>query len=250
MMLATTYSIADWWLLGIAAFAAGGLNAVAGGGSFLTFPALVYVGVPPIIANATSAFAVTPGYVGGAVGFQKELKTLDAGALLRMCLAGIAGGIVGGFLLTITTAATFNAIVPALLFLATAVFAFSERIVALVEISAIPPAPGVFIVSVYGGYFNGGLGIVLLALFALLGMTSLPLMNGLKNLLSLILSAASLAVFALGGLIDWSLGTLMAVFAALGGYAGAQVSRRVSKLLLRMIVVVTGLAMSVIFLLA
>ncbi|WP_048648474.1 sulfite exporter TauE/SafE family protein [Nitratireductor soli] len=247
MLTASFHSIADWGLLTAAAFAAGVLNAVAGGGSFLTFPALVYAGVPPVIANATSAFAVTPGYVGGAIGFRKELKTLDTGMLLRICAAGIAGGIIGGLLLTITPASMFNAIVPGLLLLATAIFALGERMVPLMRGGGIPPSLGVFVVSIYGGYFNGGLGIVLLALFALLGMTSLPQMNGLKNLLSFFLSCASLVVFALGDLIDWPPAALMAVFAIAGGFAGASVSRKIPKSLLQTGIVVTGLAMSCVF---
>lgn len=228
--------------------AAGGLNAVAGGGSFLTFPALVYAGVPPIVANATSAFAVTPGYVGGAIGFRQDLKALDAKALRRMCVTGIAGGVFGGLLLTLTPASIFNAIVPGLLLLATAIFVFGQRIVDRFGNMAIPPVLGVFVVSTYGGYFNGGVGIVLLALFGLLGMTNLPMMNGLKNLLSLILSAASLVIFASGGLIVWPLGILMAVFAMSGGYAGARISRGMSTSFLRLIVVATGLVMSAVFL--
>ena len=160
---------------------------------------------------------------------------------------GVVGGVLGGFLLTITPASTFDAIVPALLLLATIIFALGERIVSLMKGRSFPHNLGIFAVSVYGGYFNGGLGIVLLALFALMGMTSLPLMNGLKNLLSLILSAASLLVFAVGGLIDWPSGFLMAAFAVVGGYAGAHASRLISKQVLRLIVVITGLVMSLVF---
>ncbi|WP_428698239.1 sulfite exporter TauE/SafE family protein [Stappia sp.] len=247
MLTASLLSLADWGLLAAAAFAAGILNTIAGGGSFLTFPALVYVGVPPVMANATSAFAVTPGYVGGALGFRRELKTLDGGMLLRICAAGITGGILGGLLLTVTPASMFNAIVPGLLLFATVIFALGERMVPLMRGGGISPALGVFVVAVYGGYFNGGLGIVLLALFALLGMTSLPLMNGLKNLLSFFLSCASLAVFALGGLIDWRPAALMAVFAIAGGFAGAGVSRRISKPHLQILIVVTGVVMSGVF---
>ncbi|EKF18192.1 sulfite exporter TauE/SafE family protein [Nitratireductor pacificus] len=240
-------SVADWGLLCVAAFAAGALNTVAGGGSFLTFPALVWVGVPPVMANATSAFAVTPGYVGGAMGFRRELRTLDAGMLLRLCAVGIVGGVVGGFLLTITPADMFNAIVPGLLLCATVIFALGERMVALMRGGGIPPALGVFVVSVYGGYFNGGLGIVLLALFTVLGMTSLSLMNGLKNLLSFFLSCASLMVFAVGDLIDWRFAMLMAMFAIAGGFAGAGLSKAIPKSILRILIVAIGLLMSGIF---
>lgn len=247
MLTAWINSAADWGVLCLAAFAAGALNTVAGGGSFLTFPALVWVGVPPIMANATSAFAVTPGYAGGAMGFRQELRTLDVGKLLQLCGAGVAGGILGGLLLTMTPASTFNKLVPGLLLCATAIFALGERLVPRLRGGGVPPTFGVFLVSVYGGYFNGGLGIVLLALFALMGMTNLSLMNGLKNLLSFFLSCASLVVFALGGLIDWQFAILMAVFAIAGGFAGASLSRKIPKSILRTFIVTIGLVMSGVF---
>ncbi|HPE81826.1 MAG TPA: sulfite exporter TauE/SafE family protein, partial [Gammaproteobacteria bacterium] len=164
----------DQCVLATAAFSAGVLNTIAGGGTFLTFPALVFVGVPPVAANATSAVAVFPGYLGGALGFRHELRLFDRQSLLRMTLSTLAGGAIGSGLLLISSNQAFSLVVPFLLLLATLAFLYGDRIRTWAASKARGPAAhtraGLFAVSVYGGYFNGGLGIVLLALFALWGM--------------------------------------------------------------------------------
>ncbi|MCO5163968.1 MAG: sulfite exporter TauE/SafE family protein [Mesorhizobium sp.] len=178
----------EYLLLAVAAFLAGMLNTVAGGGTFLTFPALVYTGVPLVAANATSAVAVFPGYLGGAAGFRGEIRAFDRGRLLRATAATAAGGLVGSLLLLVSSNEAFAVVVPFLLALATLVFAFGDRLRNLMETHAAGPSAnghvGTIVVAVYGGYFNGGLGIVLLALFSLWGMRDLNQMNGLKNGLS------------------------------------------------------------------
>ncbi|NNL17647.1 MAG: sulfite exporter TauE/SafE family protein [Boseongicola sp.] len=243
--------MADLFLIAIAAFGAGVLNTLAGGGTFLTFPALVYVGVPPILANATSAVAVFPGYLAGAVGFRKELGTLERSSLIRLTLITLLGGLTGALLLLVTTDDAFSTIVPFLLLFATFVFLFGPKVRAFAAArsrsEANEGALGLFLVAVYGGYFNGGLGIVLLALFALWGWGDLNKMNGLKNWLSFALSAISVATFAVAGLVVWPKAAVMMVFAVLGGYLGAPLARAIPARVLRMIVAAVGFGMSAVF---
>jgi len=241
----------DILLLIAAAFGAGVLNTVAGGGTFLTFPALVFTGVPPVAANATSAVAVFPGYLGGALGFRAELSAFDGKRLVRLVLITLAGGVVGSGLLLISSNATFSAVVPFLLLAATLAFLFGDRIRAWAASKARAVAPegalGLFAVSVYGGYFNGGLGIVLLALFALWGMSDLHQMNGLKSGLSFALSAISVGVFAVAGLVAWPQALMMMVASTIGGYAGAPLARALPKSVVRGIIGMIGFGMSAVF---
>jgi uncharacterized membrane protein YfcA len=234
-----------------AAFGAGLLNTIAGGGSFLTFPALVFTGVPIVAANATSAVAVFPGYLGGALGFREELKQIARPRMLRLILITLIGGAVGSALLLVSSNEAFARIVPYLLLLATLAFLFGDQLRAMAtrRAKAMKPegAIGLFAVSLYGGYFNGGLGIILLALFTLWGMKDINLMNGLKNGLSFALSAISVLIFALAGLVEWPQAILMMVGATLGGYAGAPVARALPKSVIKGIIAAIGFGMSAIF---
>lgn len=239
-------------LLSLAAFAAGVLNAIAGGGTFLTFPALVWTGVPPIAANATSAFAVCPGYLGSALGFRQELAALPRALLLREVTLSALGGVAGALALLVTPARVFSGIVPWLLLFATLLFAFGPWLSRWAGGAhggglARWRNAGLLAVAVYGGYFNGGLGILLMALYLLCGEQRLHTVNALKNLNSFVLSVVSVIAFAIGGAIVWPQALLMAVFATLGGFAGARLARRLPVRVVRAIVIVTGLVMSVLF---
>ena len=233
----------------VAAFAAGVLNAIAGGGSFLTFPALVFAGVPPLAANATSAIAVSPGYLGSTLGFRKELGELPAQFLRREVLVAALGGLAGAGLLLITPARVFSGIVPWLLLLATALFALGPRLSRLGGGSGHPGwrLPGLLAVSVYGGYFNGGLGILLMALYSLTGEGRLNTVNALKNLNSFVLSLLSVLAFALAGAIVWPQAIWMMVWATVGGWVGARLARRLPTAWVRSLVILTGLVMSGVF---
>lgn len=241
----------DLLLVLAAAFCAGVLNTIAGGGTFLTFPALVFIGVPPIMANATSAVAVFPGYLGGALGFRDELSKFDKKQMLRLLGVAVSGGLIGSFLLLISSDKAFSVVVPFLLLAATLAFLFGDRIrsQAASKSCAVTPLEslGLLLVCVYGGYFNGGLGIVLLALFALWGMVNILEMNGLKNGLAFALSAISVAVFAVGGLVAWEHALTMMVASTLGGYAGAPIARMLPKLVVRGLIAVVGFSMSAVF---
>ena len=238
-------------LLASASFIAGIINSIAGGGSFLTFPALVFTGVPTIAANATSAVAVFPGYLSGALGFSKELKEYPKSKFLLLITLSIMGGIGGSLLLLITPASVFSYIIPWLLGFATLLFAFGDFVAKWAKKNS--NSNGflgnltTLIVCIYGGYFNGGLGIILLALFSTLGMRDIHLMNGLKNIMSFALSAASVVTFAIAGIVFWQQAIIMMIAATIGGYFGVVVARKLSKNTIRMIIVIIGLIMIVIF---
>jgi len=240
----------DLVVLCTAAFLAGGLNAIAGGGSFLTFPALVFTGVPVIAANATSAVAVFPGYASGALGFLGELRSFDRRMLLRLVGLSVVGGVAGSLLLLVTPASVFNWVVPWLLLFATILFLLGGRINSWIVSRGKAESNGwltTLLVSIYGGYFNGGLGIVLLALFSAQGMRDLNLMNGLKNVLSFVLSAASVLTFALAGVVYWKEAIVMMMAATVGGYVGARLARRMPVAMVKLIVIIVGLVMTTVF---
>lgn len=240
----------EYLLLAAAAFLAGMLNTVAGGGTFLTFPALVYTGVPVVTANATSAVAVFPGYLAGAVGFRREISAFDRKKLLKITLATAIGGLIGSLLLLVSSNEAFSMVVPFLLVIATLAFGFGDRVQAWARKHSFGSAEGpvgTVLVSIYGGYFNGGLGIVLLALFSLWGMRDLNLMNGLKTVLSFILSAISVVTFAAAGVVAWPQALLMMAAATAGGYAGAPLARALPRSVVRAVVIIVGASMSIIF---
>lgn len=247
-------------LLSGAAFAAGALNAVAGGGSFLTLPALVVAGASPIVANATGTVALLPGYLSGTWGFREDIRPPPGLSMRALLALGLAGGAAGAALLLLTPAPAFRRLVPWLLLAATALFALAPHLLraargeaahaAAARQAAAPggwAAAGLLLVSAYGGYFNGGLGVLLLALFALLGQTDLNAMNGLKNLLSAALAAIAVVLYAAGGLVRWPEALLMTVGATAGGYLGARAARRVPGAWLRRGIVAVGLAMAAAF---
>ena len=236
-----------------AGFGGAALNAVAGGGSFLTLPALLWAGVPAVAANATGTAALLPGYLASAWGQRADLgapRALGMGALLAACLVG---GVAGAALLLHTGNAAFRAIVPWLLLFATALFAFGPAL-----LRALGRHPhhvagrghalaGVLLVSAYGGYFNGGLGVLLLALLGLLGEVDLNRMNALKNLISAVLTVFAVVLYAAGGTVHWELAALMLPSVLLGGWTGAHVGRRLPRGVLRWMIVAIGLVMSAMF---
>ena len=221
-------------LLLTAAFVAGALNAVAGGGSFLTLPALVFTGVPPVVANATGTVALLPGYMAGAWGFREDTAPPPGLSMRLLVVLSLIGGAAGA----------------ALLLAATALFAFGpqlRRMLAGGKPSTAKATVGVLAVAAYGGYFNGGLGILLLALFGLLGQTNLNAMNGLKNWVSALLTAIAVLIYAAGGVVLWQQALMMMVAATAGGYGGARVARKLPANVLRWGIVATGLVMAALF---
>lgn len=243
--------VIDLGLIALAAFFAGVLNAVAGGGSFLTLPALIYIGIPPIAANATSAVAVFPGYLSSTLGFMQEIRTFDRKQLIQLIALSCVGGLVGAILLLTTPSDVFRGLIPWLLLFATLLFAMGERISrwlnrpANLQEKSSPLA--VLLISVYGGYFNGGLGIILLALFSSMGFRDLNLMNGLKNGLSFLLSAVSVTAFAIAGVVHWPEAIIMMITATIGGYVGARLARKLPAAWVKKFVVLVGALMTFAF---
>lgn len=241
----------DFLILITAAFAGGVLNTIAGGGTFLVFPALVFVGVPPVMANATATFVALPGYLAGAAGFRQEMTALTRPQILRLTGITVIGGGAGAYLLTISSNEAFSALVPVLLLAATIVFTFGDRIRTWAAKHSRDVRPegalGLILVSLYGGYFNGGLGIVLLALFTMWGMSNIHLMNGLKMWTSAVIAIVSFFIFAQGGILDWQKAIIMMVAGTIGGYLGAPLSRALPVHRVRQFISFVGFAMTAIF---
>lgn len=249
----------DTALLLAAAFVAGALNAVAGGGSFLTLAALVFTGVPPVVANATGTVALLPGYIASAWGFRQDMAAPPGLSLRAMVALALLGGSIGAALLLITPESTFKKIIPWLLLAATALFALGPQLRRWTDGKGGAKAAGtsigapakaalaMLLVTGYGGYFNGGLGILLLALLGLLGQSDLNAMNGAKNLISALLTAIAVAIYAGGAIVQWPQALVMMVAATLGGYWGARAARRLPAPVLRWAIVATGLVMAALF---
>lgn len=247
-------NILTWCLLIVAGFLGGGLNAIAGGGSFFTFPALVFAGVPVIAANATGTLALLPGYIASTWGYREDLRAPATLAMAAVIGVSVVGGALGAFLLLTTPDEVFRAIVPWLLLAATLVFAVGpgllrafKRSDSTGEAGSLSQGSALAAVSIYGGYFNGGLGIVLLAAFGLLGHRNIHQMQALKNLISSVLTAIAVTVYAFGGAIVWLEAVVMMIAASIGGYVMARVARRLSETVVRAVVITTGTIMTILF---
>lgn len=241
----------DFFLLLIAGGIAGIMNAVAGGGTFISFPALVFIGVPPVIANATATVAALPGYLTATFGFRREITATTDLPLMKLTIWTMVGGAMGSGLLLISSNLTFSLLVPFLLLLATIVFYWSgpvRRFASRWRQAVAPFSLGTLLpVAIYGGYFNGGLGIILLALFTMWGMTDLHQMNGLKSWLSFALSVIAFAIFAFAGKVVWGPAVIMAAGTIIGGFTGPAIARRIPLSVLRLLIAVVGSGMSAIF---
>lgn len=237
-------SPAEATLLAGAAFVAGGLNALAGGGSFLTLPALMAVGVPPVAANATGTAALLPGYLSAAWASRRDFKAPAGLGLPALLVLALVGGSCGAALLLLTPDRLFAGIAPVLLLAATLLFALQPRLRNTGTVQKPAAAAVILAVCAYGGYFNGGLGILLLAALSLLGLRELHQANALKNLVSGVLTAIAVALYSAGNAVHWGPALWMMLFATAGGYAGARWARRIPPARLRGFIVLTGLVMA------
>lgn len=236
-------------ILFAAAFAAGMINSIAGGGTLLTFPALIAAGLDAKTANATSTVALWPGLLGGLYGFRREMAE-NRPLLLRLGLTSVAGGALGAWLLIVTPAPTFAHLVPFLILFATILFMAQEPVTRMLRLQASPAErqrswwTGAIIFqfcsAIYGGYFGAGNGILMLAAMGLLGITDIHRANGLKNYLGMCLNSIAVIGFAVAGLVRWPLALLMAVGAIAGGYYGASAARRLGRTIIRRIVILIG----------
>jgi uncharacterized membrane protein YfcA len=241
-----------------AAVLAGALNSVAGGGSFFSFPALLFTGVLPIPANATSTVALWPGSLASAGAYRRRLPR-SVRMLVPLILASVAGGAVGAVLLLQTSQSTFLRLIPFLFLAATLFFAFGRKLLkAARPLGKEPSQPswlavgGVsllqFVVAIYGGFFGGGMGIVMLALLSLLPLGDIHAMNSVKTLLAAATNGVAIITFIMARIILWPEAALMLVGAILGGYGGAHYAQKLNPERVRAFVVVVGFTMSFIFL--
>lgn len=246
--------VLPWLLLFFASVMAGALNGVAGGGSFITFPALIFVGLPPINANATNNTGTWIGYLSSFYAYRQDLGVRSQG-LWRLILISLAGGLIGSVLLLNTPQSVFAQLVPYLLLLATTLFALNPWLKRLQSRhGALPSKRSLLLlgmlqwmVAIYGGYFGGGVGILLLALFGLMGMDDIHAMNGLKTLLSTCINGIAMVIFIASGTVLWPHAIVMSVGTILGGYWGVYYIRKVDPKLVRWFVIAVGLGMTLYF---
>jgi uncharacterized protein len=236
----------------VSAFLAGVVNSIAGGGTLLTFPALMAV-VSPVAANATSTFALVPGSMAGAWAYRREMGASGKWVWLLMT-PSIAGALIGTLLVTNLNETYFKHTVPYLILLATLLFMSQPLLSRWVGVGMHHAAPsrvtlaGIitfqFFVAIYGGYFGAGIGILMLSALSLMGFDDIHRMNALKTLLAAVINTVSVVLFIAYGKVVWQFGLVMAVAAILGGYAGASGARRMNRALVRWIVSSIGLGLS------
>ena len=252
-------SLASFALIAAGAFLAGGMNALAGGGTFFSFPALLAAGVPPVMANASNTVALWPASISSAWAYRREAMRHGKWAVL-LVIVSVIGGLTGGLLLLATSNAAFSKLIPWLLLTATTLFAFSGQIsrgVAAVKKrlgkteTGNPGGPGgalfQLIVAIYGGFFGAGMGILTLAALAIQGFDDMQELNALKNLTSAVNYTVAALTFIIAGAISWPHTLVMLVTAMIGGYAGASLARRLPALWLRRLVVTVGASLTVIY---
>lgn len=233
----------------------GALNSVAGGGSFIAFPALLFTGVPPIPANATNTIALWTGAAASGGAYRKRLDVARR-VMIPLLAASLTGGLLGAYLLLKTPAHTFMRVLPWLTLGATLLFAFAKRLAggrrSVIEHETAGAALfGAtlfqFVVAVYGGYFGGGMGIVMLAMLAVLGMTDIHAMNALKSLMGFVINGVAVVTFVLARAVYWKHGIIMIMGAIFGGYLGAHYAMKMPQVWIRWFVVAVGAGMTVYF---
>jgi uncharacterized membrane protein YfcA len=240
-------------------FVAGLINSIAGGGSLISFPILLWAGLDPVVANATNTVAYSPGGLAAVFGFRRELGGL--GGWMRILIPpSLAGGVFGAWLLLATPARIFSQLVPYLILFATLIFGLQETIARVFRAAGEevahddPRAPAgrslaaavafQLVVAIYGGYFGAGMGIMLLAGLGLLGLTDIRRMMGLRNLVGFLINGIAATYFVVQGAVSWAPCGAMMVGQIAGGYGGAAVARGVSREVVRRAVVAIGLAMA------
>jgi uncharacterized membrane protein YfcA len=250
-----SFGLADHLLAGLAGGGAGMVNAIAGGGTLISFPALVALGVPNVKANITNTVALSPGYFGGAAAQRRQMP-LDRAGRIQLAVAAGFGGLTGSILLLITGEAVFKALVPWLILGACALLGFQQRIRKALGIgehrrataSPVVSAVTVYLFSIYGGYFGAGLGIAMLAILGLLLDEELPRLNALKSMLSVVINVVAACFFAGSGKVVWTLALVMAPASLLGGIAGGTLVGVIKPQVLRAVVVTYGTVLALYYL--
>ena len=238
----------------IAAIIAGAINSVAGGGSLISFPALVAFGVPSIPSNATNTAALWPGSLSSAFAYSKDTK-LYRNLVVPLLIPSFLGGLLGAFVLVITPPEWFDAIVPFLVLFATLLFAFRDQFTRALKfgggeehITALGRVWGFLFqlfVATYGGYFGAGIGILMLGSLSVMGLRDIHRMNGLKTILGTMINMIAFVFFAFKGLVVWHLALWMTLGAIVGGYGGARLAKRVDPRYIRAFVICVGVTVSI-----
>jgi len=266
----------DATIILVAGVLAGAINSIAGGGTLISFPALLWIGRDPIMANATNTVAIWPGSLAGAIGYRRELSGMRRWLLL-LIVPSLLGGAVGSWLLLRTPSSVFERIVPFLILGATLLLAAQELITRKLAVGGWrlaeetpnengglpttdlqqPPTGWIvfafifqLLVGLYGGYFGAGMGILMLAALGLIGLTDLHQMNGLKNILAVCINGIAAIYFALAGAVIWKDVAVMMIGSIAGGYLGARVARRLGRKFVRGAVVTIGIVMTIALFLA
>ncbi len=239
----------------VAAALGGALNSVAGGGSFIAFPALLFTGVPPIQANATNTIALWTGAVASGGVYRSRLD-VPRRVMIPLLTASLVGGLTGAILLLNTPAQTFMRVLPWLTLGATLLFSFGRKLAGVRKSVLEHETTGAALagatlfqlfVGVYGGYFGGGMGIVMLAMLATLGMTDIHAMNALKSVMGTVINGVAVVTFVVAGAVYWKQGMVMILGGTVGGYLGAHYAMKLPQAWVRAFVVLVGSGMTVYF---
>ena len=236
-----------------AALLAGAINSVAGGGTLVSFPTLVWLGLPPVVANATSTVAIWPGSLGSIWGYRRELSGVER-RTLTLVVPSLVGGITGALLLRWTPPAVFAQMVPYLILFATLLFMAQERVQRFLKTAdsgahrstrwlagALAFQLGV---AIYGGYFGAGIGILMLASLSIIGFTDIHQMNGLKNLFGMSINGVAALYFVWAHMVAWPYVLVMVIGSIAGGYGGAGLARKLGRTAVRRIVIAIGFGMA------
>lgn len=235
-------------LIFVAACAAGAVNSLAGGGTLITFPTLVWLGVPSLVANVTNTVALWPGSLGSVWGYRRQMLETDP-RVFALVVPSLVGGVLGGVLLVLTPSRVFDQLVPFLILFATALFMAHESLQRKFDLASLHEARShwlswtmlfQFLVALYGGYFGAGIGILMLATLSLMGHTDIHRMNAVKNLLAVCINGAAAVYFAVTADVIWRDAIIMAVGAIAGGAGGAGLALRLGPRIVRRIIVAIG----------
>jgi uncharacterized membrane protein YfcA len=238
-------------LIFAAGMVAGAMNSAAGGGSFITLPALIFSGVPSVSANASSTVALFPGSLVGAWAYREEYKAFIGVPMKAMLWVSLSGGLIGALLLYSTPSTIFDRLIPWLLMIGTLAFAFGPRIgILLRRVIHIGPAAlliGQAVLGIYGGYFGGAVGIMMMAVWSLFGITDIKAMNAAKTLLVGVTNSTAVLCFAASGMVLWPQACTMLIGAVIGGYVGARCARRLNPYYLRAGITTFNVIMTLLF---
>lgn len=243
-------SIVDAAILFAAGYLSGVVNAMAGGGTFITFGAMSLLGTPPILANATSSVTQFPGYITSTLAYWSDIKLFWRGALL-LCAISAVGALLGSLILLALDSASFKTLVPWLLLAATALFAAGPWLKPTPKAGDEPKVGSLggsiaqFFTAIYGGFFGAGMGVMMLATLGLTESGGYHRINALKNMLAMVIASLAIVVFVAGGVVAWPEAVVMIPGGALGGYSGVWIAKRVPQGVVRAFVIAVGLFLAV-----